>query len=137
MPVKDEINDYHNSYSVIVTKPVCIKHFFVLRVMAFYAKSFAIWLLAYLMILFIQFMIYFNFNYTWHFKLMITISFLENVKLADRNAVKDYDVTMACVTSIVDIDHCQHSSFDNRSQYSEKFKAKKPKRFIEDGINIE
>lgn len=134
MPVEDEINDYHNSYSVIVTKPVCIKHFFVLRVMAFYAKSFAIWLLAYLMILFIQFMIYFNFNYTWHFKLMITISFLENVKLADRNAVKDYDVTMACVTSI---DHCQHSSFDNRSQYSEKFKAKKPKRFIEDGINIE
>lgn len=68
---------------------------------------------------------------------MITISFLGNVKLADRNAVKDYDVTVACVTSIVDIDHCQHSGFDNRSQYSEKFKAKKPKRFIEDGINIE
>lgn len=40
MPVEDEINDYHNNYSVIVEKPVCIKYFFVLRVMAFYAKSF-------------------------------------------------------------------------------------------------
>lgn len=127
MPVEDEINDYHNSYSVIVTKPVCIKHFFVLRVMAFYAKSFAIWLLAYLMILFIQFMIYFNFNYTWHFKLMITISFLENVKLADRNAVKDYDVTMAFVTSIVDIDHCQHSSFDTDLSIQRSSRRRNPK----------
>lgn len=135
MPVEDEINDYHNNYSVIVEKPVCIKYFFVLRVMAFYAKSFEMWLLTYLMILFIQLMIYFNFNYTWHFKLIF--SFFENVKLADRNDVNDYDVTMACVTFIVDIDHCQHSGFDNRSQYSEKFKAKKPKRLIEDGINFE
>lgn len=45
MPVEDEINDYHNNYSVIVEKPVCIKYFFVLRVMAFYAKSFEMWLL--------------------------------------------------------------------------------------------
>lgn len=77
VPVENEINDYHNNYSVIVEKPVCIKYFFVLRVMSFYAKSFEMWLLTYLMILFIQLMIYFNFNYTWHFKLITIFVFWE------------------------------------------------------------